>query len=228
MGKDQYTKRSHELRIASPSDQRLRFVAGLFWQQQNHDIQQHYKIDGLSPQQSVAGWPDTLWLTKQVRRDHDEAVFGELSYDFTDKLTGTIGGRHFRTENSLEGFFGFGDWGWVSSYGQAICPAGAPTFHGAPCETFDKTTSRDRHARPRQPDLPVRRRAHGLCDLVRRLPSRRHQPSRHPAAVPGRLPDQLRARVARPPGSTIASSSTVRCSTRNGRTSSSPSSAPTA
>jgi hypothetical protein len=54
---------------------------------------------------------------------------------------------------------------------------------------------RDGHARPRQPDLRVRRRAHGLCDLVRRLPTRRHQPSRHPAAVPGRLPDQLRARV---------------------------------
>ena len=141
MGKDQYTKRSNELRIASPSDQRLRFVAGLFWQQQNHDIQQQYKINGLSPQQSVAGWPDTIWLTKQVRRDHDEAIFGELSFDFTDKLTGTIGGRHFRTENSLEGFFGFGDWGWVSSYGQAICPEGAPTFHGAPCETFNKTTS---------------------------------------------------------------------------------------
>jgi len=141
VGKDQYTKRSNELRIASPSDQRLRFVAGLFWQQQNHDIQQQYKINGLSPQQSVAGWPDTIWLTKQVRRDHDEAIFGELSFDFTDKLTGTIGGRHFRTENSLEGFFGFGDWGWVSSYGQAICPEGAPTFHGAPCETFNKTTS---------------------------------------------------------------------------------------
>src|SRR6476659_1099733 len=140
MGKDQYTKRSNELRIASPSDQRLRFDAGLFWQQQNHDIQQQYKINGLSPQQSVAGWPDTIWLTKQVRRDHDEAIFGELSFDFTDKLTGTIGGRHFRTENGLEGFFGFSA-GYApdSSYGEASCQDNVP-FHGAPCKVFDKDT----------------------------------------------------------------------------------------
>jgi hypothetical protein len=39
----------------------------------------------------ITGWSDTLWLTKQERRDHDEAVFGEFTYDFTDKLTGTAG-----------------------------------------------------------------------------------------------------------------------------------------
>ncbi|GAB3089161.1 TonB-dependent receptor [Lysobacter terrae] len=138
-GKDRYKKDSHELRLASPSEDRLRFVVGLFWQTQKHDIEQRYRIDGLSPQQSITGWEDTLWLTKQEREDHDEAVFGELSFDFIpDKLTGTIGARHFRADNSLKGFFGFADWGWVSSYGEAICPAGAPTFNGAPCKIFDK------------------------------------------------------------------------------------------
>ena len=46
-GADKYNKTSHELRISSDADQRFRFVAGLFWQDQFHDIQQRYKIDGL-------------------------------------------------------------------------------------------------------------------------------------------------------------------------------------
>ena len=106
-GTDGYKKTSHELRIASPQDNRLRFVGGLFWQTQKHDIQQDYQIDGLAADSSVPGWPDTLWLTKQIREDHDEAVFGELSFDFTDKLTATAGFRHFRVDNTLKGFLGF-------------------------------------------------------------------------------------------------------------------------
>ena len=70
-------------------EQRFRFVAGAFLQRQEHDIQQRYKIDGLGAQISVTGWDDTLWLTKQLRVDEDFAVFGEFTFDFTDKLTGT-------------------------------------------------------------------------------------------------------------------------------------------
>lgn len=146
-GKDGYKKDSHELRLTSPSENRLRFVAGLFWMTQKHDIQQRYKIDGFGPQYSITGWPETIWLTKQEREDHDEAVFGELSYDFIpDVLTGTIGGRHFRSDNSLKGFFGFSaGWFSTSTYGEAYCvsqfgpdPAAWPAFNGAPCTVFDK------------------------------------------------------------------------------------------
>ena len=150
--KDRYRKTSHELRIASPQDNRLRFVAGLFWMDQSHDIQQRYRINGLASDLSVTGWEDTIWLTKQQREDHDEAVFGELSFDFNDKLTGTVGFRHFRARNSLKGFFGFAN-GYSSQgsqlpenrYGEAACivrygadPAQWPSFHGAPCTVFDK------------------------------------------------------------------------------------------
>lgn len=146
-GKDRYKKDSHELRLSSPSEDRLRLTAGLFWQTQKHGIEQRYKIDGFGPQYSIHGWPETIWLTKQDREDHDEAVFGELSYDFIpDVLTGTIGGRHFRSDNSLKGFFGF-SYGWFpgATYGEAVCvaqfgedPANWPPFNGAPCEVFDK------------------------------------------------------------------------------------------
>ncbi len=136
--KDGYTKTSHELRLTSPKENRLRFVAGMFWQQQQHDIFQRYIIDGLSTPQEVPGWPDTVWLTQQRRKDHDEAIFGELSFDIAPGLTATAGGRWFRTNNSLYGFFGYGDWGW-SSKGVASCFSNVQ-FNGAPCVDLDKST----------------------------------------------------------------------------------------
>ncbi|MEO6102189.1 MAG: TonB-dependent receptor plug domain-containing protein, partial [Pseudoxanthomonas sp.] len=61
---DGYTRTSHELRISSPQDQRLRMVAGLFWQEQSHDIFQNYQVDGLTSDFEVPGYSDTIWLTQ--------------------------------------------------------------------------------------------------------------------------------------------------------------------
>jgi iron complex outermembrane recepter protein len=108
LGTDQYRKLSQELRVATPKDNRLRFIGGLFYQRQEHYILQNYRIDQLPDLDSVTGWPQTWWLTDQIRVDRDYAVFGELSYDITPKLTGTVGYRFYRYDNSLDGFFGFG------------------------------------------------------------------------------------------------------------------------
>lgn len=141
-GKDHYTMNSHELRIASPKEDRLRVVGGLFWEKQVHDIEQAYMINGLADSLAVPGWPNTLWLTEQQRNDRDKAVFGELSYDFIpETLTGTIGGRYFKTDNSLQGFYGFSSgYSPSSSYGEAGCVTQQP-YHGAPCSDFFKTTN---------------------------------------------------------------------------------------
>ncbi len=121
-GKDRYTRWTHELRFATPAENRWRFVGGVFTQRQTHDIEQRYLIDDLATDLSVTGWDDTLWLTEQERIDRDNAIFGELSFDITDKLTATGGIRYFEAENSLEGFFGFGD-GFSGSgkYGETLC-----------------------------------------------------------------------------------------------------------
>jgi outer membrane receptor protein involved in Fe transport len=134
---DGYRTDSHELRIASPADNRLRVVGGLFWQRQSHDILQDYKVDGLSAVQEVPGWADTIWLTAQQRVDRDKAAFGEVSFDITPRLTATGGVRFFRADNSLYGFFGYGDWGWSSSSGVVICTVDQQ-FLGAPCVNLDK------------------------------------------------------------------------------------------
>jgi len=106
---DKFTKWSHELRFASPSSDRLRFVGGIFVERQTHAIFQDYVVPGLATDLSVNGYPSTLWLTDQMRIDRDAAIFGELSYDITPNLTFTVGGRGFNYDNTLIGFFGFGD-----------------------------------------------------------------------------------------------------------------------
>jgi outer membrane receptor protein involved in Fe transport len=108
VGTDHFKKMSQEFRVASPSTDRFRIVAGAFYQRQSNDIHQDYQITGLAPELSVNGWPGTLWLTQQHRVDKDYAMFGEASYDITPTVTFTAGGRAFIYDNTLIGFFGFG------------------------------------------------------------------------------------------------------------------------
>jgi iron complex outermembrane receptor protein len=103
-----FRKLSQEVRIASPVENRFRVIAGAFYQRQTNFIHQDYRVDGLAPELSVNGLPGTLWLTQQKRKDKDYALFGEASFDVTPQITLTAGGRLFKFDNSLIGFFGFG------------------------------------------------------------------------------------------------------------------------
>jgi iron complex outermembrane receptor protein len=105
---DHFRKHSQEIRVASPQDKRVRMIAGLFYQRQTNEIYQNYKVDGLAPEVSVNGRPGTLWLTQQERVDRDYAAFGEVSFDVVPNFTLTAGGRYYKFDNSLIGFFGFG------------------------------------------------------------------------------------------------------------------------
>jgi outer membrane receptor protein involved in Fe transport len=134
-GTDRYRKQSHELRANWGTD-RVRLVAGLFYQRQTHNIEQDYIIDGLADDLAVTGYPDNIWLTKQFRVDRDYAAFGELTVDLTERLSATVGGRVFRYDNSLVGFFGYGE-GFSGTTGEAACFADA-VVEGSPCTNLDK------------------------------------------------------------------------------------------
>jgi len=108
IGTNHFRKLSQELRFSSPVDQPFRVIAGLFYQRQSNFIHQDYKVDGLAPDLSVNGFPGTLWLTQQKRVDKDYAAFGEASWDIVPTVTLTAGGRLFKYDNTLIGFFGFG------------------------------------------------------------------------------------------------------------------------
>ncbi len=102
-----FTRQSHEVRIQSSAEKRLRWIGGLFYQDQKHDFDLQWTVPDSDVAGSVVEGGNVVWQTKQVREDRDKAAFGELSFDFTDKLTGTIGARYFEYKNSLYGFNGF-------------------------------------------------------------------------------------------------------------------------
>lgn len=135
VGGDLFTKQSHELRVSSPRSDRFRFTAGLFYERQSHHIVQDYKVVGnIADSITVTGWPNTIWLTDQLRVDRDYAIFADASFDITKNLTLTAGIRGFKADNSLEGFFGFAA-GFSSNTGEAKCfsPTPTPANSGGPC-----------------------------------------------------------------------------------------------
>jgi outer membrane receptor protein involved in Fe transport len=110
---DQYTKESHELRISSPQDRRVRGLLGFFYQKQDHDFEQHWLVAGLADmmlmnQEFSEQFKDTVYLNSMDRIDKDKAVFGQLSFDLTDDVELTLGARYFEPETTVNGFFGFG------------------------------------------------------------------------------------------------------------------------
>lgn len=138
-GKDRYRRNFFEARVASPADARIRFIGGVFYQRQSHNIEQNYIIDDIADAITVTGTDSNIWLTQQKRVDRDYAAFGELSFDITDKLTLTGGGRVYKFDNSLIGFFGFSS-GYSSRTGEAACfaPAALPN---SPCTNLDERTN---------------------------------------------------------------------------------------
>ncbi len=138
-GEDHYRRLFGEIRIASPAENRLRLIAGLFGQRQSHQIEQHYIVDDIADSIQVAGTDDNIWLTRQQRIDRDYAAFGELSFDVTDSLTLTGGVRVYHYKNSLVGFFGFQNPGYSSNPIYAC--QGPAQVDGSPCTNLDKVTS---------------------------------------------------------------------------------------
>jgi len=113
--KNVFTRVSHELRLQSGTDQRLRWIGGLFYQKQEHNFDLQWIVPDLNPADTVVLPPTgdriyggtTVWQTYQIREDQDSAIFGELYFDFTEQFTGTLGARYFEFDNSLYGFNGF-------------------------------------------------------------------------------------------------------------------------
>ncbi len=144
---DKYTKQSHEFRVSSPAEDRLRATAGLFYQRQTDDIRAGFDVPNLPTFYEVAGQQDVYYLSQMDRTDRDYAAFGEATFDITDQLKLTGGIREFWVNNTLYGFFGFNDNGYSSSAGEALCLAegnpivttpGVYTGANRPCVNTDK------------------------------------------------------------------------------------------
>jgi outer membrane receptor protein involved in Fe transport len=114
-GFEKYKRESHELRFQSATDQRFRWIGGLFYQRQEHNFDLQWIVPDLDPARTVVLPPTgdrefggtTVWQTYQVRVDRDKALFGEIAFDITDSFTALVGARYFEYENELYGFNGF-------------------------------------------------------------------------------------------------------------------------
>lgn len=162
---DGYTKKNHEIRISSPQDNRFRGLLGFFWQEQYHDFEQHWEVDGgvatiLQMNQGTdPRFTNTVYLNSLERWDTDQAVFATLAYDITDDIELTVGARFFQPEVKVKGFFGFGAGfgGPWSGTGELECnlvegePGWTPDFDGQndyknkPCLNVDKGISESDH-----------------------------------------------------------------------------------
>ncbi|MDD9798603.1 MAG: TonB-dependent receptor, partial [Alphaproteobacteria bacterium] len=110
-----YKTTTHELRLATNTDEKTRVIAGMFYQSAEHDYLLDYQIPDISEGLDVnnqengvfMGYsPYSYFVTDQVREVTEKAFFGELSYDVTEQLTITGGVRVFEIENKLEGVAG--------------------------------------------------------------------------------------------------------------------------
>ena len=95
---------THELRLASKQDQKMLWIVGAFYMDNELDFDSQWHIPAINPGAAVRD--DLYFETDQVRKDSEVSVFGELSYDFTDDLTATVGYRWFDDETTLKGFVG--------------------------------------------------------------------------------------------------------------------------
>ncbi|QMW22689.1 TonB-dependent receptor [Sandaracinobacteroides saxicola] len=140
-GRDRYSKMSHELRIASPSDQRLRGQIGAYIARQTHNIRQEYNVVDIADALKVSGTANSVWLTQQYRVDRDQALFGELTFDITDNLTLSGGIRGYKFNNTLVGFFGYGPNSPFGSSGQGQCAGRPAVVEGSPCTNLSASTT---------------------------------------------------------------------------------------
>jgi len=120
-GDNQYERTNHEIRLVSNQDSRFRWLAGVFYEDALHHFDSEWHVlgtAGLTGDGSFGGGfdgnpvgaaleaPDIYWTTDQVRSNEETAYFGEVSFDFTDKLSAAYSARYFDFDSSLVGFSG--------------------------------------------------------------------------------------------------------------------------
>jgi len=116
---------THEIRVATDSEKRLRGIVGIFnddtetiergnWNYQASIAQGFARNAPITGSTATDPNPRPLGVTffnDFTRGKKETSVFGELAYDLTDSLTATIGARRYDLELSLRGSSNFGNRG---------------------------------------------------------------------------------------------------------------------
>jgi iron complex outermembrane recepter protein len=85
-----------ETRVASQLAGRFQFLGGVYYEDVKNEYLQTADWPGAPAPSPVVSNP--LLISDQTRDLDQRALFGELAYALTDKLTATVGGRYFKYE----------------------------------------------------------------------------------------------------------------------------------
>ena len=116
------TRTTHEFRVNTPQDNRWRLTAGLFYDAQELASTGYFKIASTDSPffENVGGArsvpvvegtrvggqpvPPEVSFVNDVTRNTDQiAVFGQLEFDLTDRLTAAVGARWYEIEDDYKG-----------------------------------------------------------------------------------------------------------------------------
>jgi len=100
-------RQNFEIRYASDPDKRFRYMLGFYYVDVEGTNDYEWHVLGLeeTPQAAVDA-TDIYWTTDFERLYEETAIFGEVSFDITDRLTLTGSARQFDYESTLDGFSG--------------------------------------------------------------------------------------------------------------------------
>ena len=101
---------THEIRLSSNSDNRLSWILGAFYTENETKFNSQWHVPPIPSDRKVPTSEDLYYQTDQVRKDSEDAIFGELYYQLNDKTNITIGHRRFDNETKLNGFVGTVIW----------------------------------------------------------------------------------------------------------------------
>lgn len=95
-------KDSVELRLVSPEDQPLRWLAGAFYSRDDLDVYIGDYTPGLGEFFEVELPDDLEYATTQTEILDEYSMYGEIIYSLTDQIDMSIGGRYVRYEDDLD------------------------------------------------------------------------------------------------------------------------------
>jgi outer membrane receptor protein involved in Fe transport len=121
---------THELRISSSENERLNFVAGLYFDDIETSVDTNFFVAGSTgffapnvPHSQSTHFnpnprpPGITFVNDAIRTEEQFAVFGEITYDLTDAWSVTVGARYYDIESKLVGSSNFATLGDVDEDG---------------------------------------------------------------------------------------------------------------
>ncbi len=98
-----YSRSVHELRLTSTGDGQIQYTVGVFYDDFSDDYDLYGYAPNTRPENMAPGIrnANAVWDSFNQRTDEQTAVFGELTFAFTDNWAATVGARWFDQETEI-------------------------------------------------------------------------------------------------------------------------------